>query len=188
MPAIYASAKLVIDDANHVTVNNCSVNSRVYDAIAAGALPITNGIAGAYEAFGDLLPTYQDAHGLTGQIRRWLADEPGCQARVAALRRLVIEKHGFEHRARDAVCSLSEPADVPSIAVTGDGPCARAADQAPPVALGPLMAALARASWIPPSDWNGPLAAAADIRLHVGVAPPLPYGPVRAPSLDSVRC
>lgn len=176
MPAIYASAKLVIDDANHVTVNSGSVNSRVYDAIAAGALPITNGIAGAYEAFGDLLPTYQDAHGLTGQIRRWLADEPSRQARVAALRRLVMEKHGFEHRARDAMRFLSEPADVPFIAVTGDGPCARAADQAPPVALGPLMAALARAGWradwVPPSDWNGPLAAAADIRLHVGAAPP----------------
>ncbi|MGW9332845.1 glycosyltransferase family protein [Bosea sp. NPDC055594] len=176
MPAIYASAKLVIDDANHVTIDSGSVNSRVYDAIAAGALPITNGVAGAQETFGDLLPTYRDAHGLTGQIRRWLADEPGRLERVAALRRLVMEKHGFEHRARDAVRFLSEPAQIPFVAVTGDGPEAGAMVDARPAGLAPLMTALARAGWradwIGQSHWDGRLAASADLRLHVGAAPP----------------
>lgn len=186
MPAIYASAKLVIDDANHVTVNSGSVNSRVYDAIAAGTLPITNGIAGAHETFGELLPIYQDAQSLTRQIRRWLEDESGRQARVAALRRLVMEQHGFEHRARDVIRFLSEPADAPFIAITGDGPCPGAVDQTPPAALVPLMAALARAGWrvdwIPSTHWDAPLAATADIRLHVGASPP----PAARPGQSSI--
>jgi hypothetical protein len=40
---LYKDAKIVIDDANHVTKPWGSINSRVFDATSAGALVITNG-------------------------------------------------------------------------------------------------------------------------------------------------
>src|SRR5690606_23910479 len=40
---LYRSTKIVLDDANHVTKPWASVNSRVFDALAAGCLVITNG-------------------------------------------------------------------------------------------------------------------------------------------------
>lgn len=43
LPELYATAKVVLDDNNHVTKQWGSVNSRVYDALAVGVLVITNG-------------------------------------------------------------------------------------------------------------------------------------------------
>jgi GT2 family glycosyltransferase len=58
MPDVYANTKLVIDDANHVTKAWGAVNSRVYDALAAGALVVTNGSSGSNDIFEGQLPTY----------------------------------------------------------------------------------------------------------------------------------
>jgi hypothetical protein len=43
LPEVYAATKIVLDDNNHVTKAWGSVNSRVFDALAAGALVISNG-------------------------------------------------------------------------------------------------------------------------------------------------
>ena len=43
IPEVYAAAKVVLDDSNHVTKQWGSVNSRVFDALAMGVLVITNG-------------------------------------------------------------------------------------------------------------------------------------------------
>ena len=43
LPEIYAATKLVLDDANHASKMWGSVNSRVFDALASGALVVTNG-------------------------------------------------------------------------------------------------------------------------------------------------
>ena len=75
MPRVYASTKVVIDDANHVTVKSGSVNSRVFDAIAAGALPVTNGLIGSKEVFDGALPTYSTAQEFHGLLTQYLSDE-----------------------------------------------------------------------------------------------------------------
>ncbi|RAP50914.1 MAG: hypothetical protein BZ133_04350, partial [Methanosphaera sp. SHI613] len=41
LPSVYASCRVVLDDANHVTKGFGSVNSRVYDAISSGRLVFT---------------------------------------------------------------------------------------------------------------------------------------------------
>ncbi len=53
----------MVDDANHVTKPWGSVNSRVYDALATGALPLTNGILGSIDAFRSQLPVYSNMTG-----------------------------------------------------------------------------------------------------------------------------
>jgi hypothetical protein len=116
LPDIYASTRIVLDDANHVTVNSGSVNSRVFDAIAAGALPITNGLVGAREVFGDLLPTYATAQDLHGAINYWLDHEPERRSRVARLRDLVLAEHSYHHRATDVRRFLSGR-QVPGLAL-----------------------------------------------------------------------
>jgi len=47
MPKVYASTKIVIDDANKATKKYGAVNSRVFDALACGTLVLTNGKKGA---------------------------------------------------------------------------------------------------------------------------------------------
>lgn len=108
MPRVYASTRIVIDDANHVTITSGSVNSRVFDAIAAGALPITNGLIGAQEAFDGALPTYSSAQELHALVSRYLGDEEARLAKVAELQAIVRREHTYENRARDVVRFLRQ--------------------------------------------------------------------------------
>mgnify|MGYP001584675077 CR=1 FL=1 len=99
LPDVYASTRIVIDDANHVTIASGSVNSRVFDAIAAGALPVTNGKIGAEEVFRGELPVYGSAQELAALLRRYLSDEAAREAKVRRLQALVRAQHCYANRA-----------------------------------------------------------------------------------------
>ena len=101
MPEVYRSCKIVLDDANHVTKPWASVNSRVFDAISAGCMVISNGIEGAEEVFGDLLPTYQDNEELRSQLHYYLGDEKAINDRLRELQNIVLGQHTYSHRARE---------------------------------------------------------------------------------------
>ena len=67
--------KIVIDDANHVTAPWGSVNSRVFDALAAGALVISNGHLGVAETFGAAFPTFSTAADLRTLLKHYLDND-----------------------------------------------------------------------------------------------------------------
>lgn len=99
LPAVYRSTKIVLDDANHVTKSWGSVNSRVFDALASGCLVITNGDEGAREIFADLLPTYSSAEDLERKLTYYLSHEKKREELVEDLKKQVLEKHTYAHRA-----------------------------------------------------------------------------------------
>lgn len=105
MPDIYASTKIVIDDANLTTIAWGSVNSRVFDALAAGTLVITNSRTASDDAFDGLLPVYTDRDDLTRQIHNYLSQPRERHALAEKLRRIVTEQHSYAVRA-DQVATL----------------------------------------------------------------------------------
>jgi O-antigen biosynthesis protein len=107
MADVYASCKIVIDDSNFVTATWASLNSRVFDAAAAGALVITNNVAGARETFGDLLPTYSDRDSLFRQLERF-RDETTRIKVADGLRELVGKHHTYDNRANEFLSFLRE--------------------------------------------------------------------------------
>ncbi len=72
---IYAQSRLVIDDANHQTKDWGAENSRVFDALAAGCLVITN------------------------LIRYFTAQPKNYESLQSKLRSLVLKQHLYRHRA-----------------------------------------------------------------------------------------
>ena len=101
LPKVYVSTSILIDDANHVTGLWGSVNSRVFDSLAAGTLVITNGVEGALETFGGLLPTYSSKAELEASLKHFL-EHPGERQKLAnELRHVVVEKHSYEYRAAE---------------------------------------------------------------------------------------
>lgn len=121
MADIYASTRLVIDDANHTTVLWGSANSRIFDAVAAGCLVITNSQEVSNDAFGGLLPVYNSRERLKELIDHYLSDEGARLALVSRLQEIVLSSHSYQHRARTAAvymqqafsalrCSVSLPA------------------------------------------------------------------------------
>ncbi|NEP73002.1 MAG: tetratricopeptide repeat protein [Okeania sp. SIO2G4] len=108
MPKVYASTKIVIDDANSVTKQWGSTNSRVFDAIMSGALVVTNGELGNQESFDGLLPTYNSRESLENLLREYLTNEELRLAKVAELQKIVTEKHTYKHRAHTIFSALRE--------------------------------------------------------------------------------
>ena len=103
LPNVYWAATIVLDDFNWTTVGWGAVNSRVFEAIAAGALPVTNSPLGL-DALGLAdVPTYAAPDDLNPLIDRLLGDADGTEALVEKLGAIVRERHSFEVRAREFV-------------------------------------------------------------------------------------
>jgi GT2 family glycosyltransferase len=99
LPDIYRRSLLVLDDFNHTTERFGNVNSRVFEALACGALPVTNRRAGLQEVGLGEIPVYHDRHGLIPLITG-LVDDPAGTAQLAArLEKHVEEEHSFAARA-----------------------------------------------------------------------------------------
>ncbi|NER06636.1 MAG: glycosyltransferase family 1 protein, partial [Okeania sp. SIO3C4] len=108
MPKVYASTKIVVDDANSVTKQWGSTNSRVFDAIISGALVVTNGELGNQESFDGLLPTYNSRESLENLLQEYLTNEELRLTKVAELQKIVEEKHTYKHRAQTVFTALRE--------------------------------------------------------------------------------
>lgn len=99
MPKIYHNTKIVIDDANHVTKSYGAVNSRVFDALAAGTLIITNGVIGATETFNGLLPCFETPEEFNEKLKYYLENEKEREELVSKLQQFVLENHTYDVRA-----------------------------------------------------------------------------------------
>ncbi|MFN8392749.1 MAG: tetratricopeptide repeat protein [Bdellovibrionota bacterium] len=106
LPQVYASTKVVIDDATLVTKTWGSVNSRVFDAIAAGAVVITNGRAGSEALFDGQLPWFDSASSLESLLVELIESDEKRQQRVAVLQQIVKERHTYEVRAKQTFSAL----------------------------------------------------------------------------------
>lgn len=108
MPEIYKSTKLLIDDANKVTKPFGSVNSRVFDALAAGTLVITNGIFGANELFEGKLPVYQNTEELHNLINFYLQNDNEREILAKELKKIVLENHTYDIRANQLIDNIED--------------------------------------------------------------------------------
>lgn len=108
LPDIYASTKIVIDDAGEHARPYGSVNARVFDALAAGALPLSNGGTGVGALFGDGLPTWDSRDSLRQQLDRLLADDSLRERLIEPFRQLVLKEHTYGRRARQLHAILRE--------------------------------------------------------------------------------
>jgi glycosyltransferase involved in cell wall biosynthesis len=99
LPSLYRQAAIVLDDQNHTTQPYGNVNSRVYECLISGSLPITNAILGLRDIGLEDVPSYTTPEELEALIGRFLAEPAEAQALVVKLQEVVIREHTFEHRA-----------------------------------------------------------------------------------------
>ena len=99
IPKVYANCKIVIDDAAINTKSYGSVNSRVFDAAAAGALVLSNGSLGVKELFGRLIPVWNSQQDLHQHIKHYLSNDTERESLVAKIQSIVFAKHTYKARA-----------------------------------------------------------------------------------------
>lgn len=100
LSALYQQSLLVLDDANHVTKTWGAANSRVFDALAAGCLVITNSQSVSAEVFAGELPVYHSPDHLQQLVAHFLQSPQDRQALASRLRQHVLREHTYAHRAR----------------------------------------------------------------------------------------
>jgi len=84
------------------------VNSRVFDALSAGALVVTNGKLGSEYVFDGLLPTYDSQESLEELLQYYLTHEAARLELVEKLQTIVKDKNTYKHRAWTAFESLKQ--------------------------------------------------------------------------------
>jgi GT2 family glycosyltransferase/spore maturation protein CgeB len=99
LPRVYAEAKLVLDDTQGPTLPYGAVNARVFDALAAGTLPVTNCETGVRELFDAEFPVWSSRETLRSTLDGLLADEGRRETLARRYRGLVLSRHTYAHRA-----------------------------------------------------------------------------------------
>ena len=99
LPALYASAGLVLNDHWEDMRVEGFVSNRIFDVLATGARLLTDEVAGLAEVLGDGLTTWSDV----AEFGHLAADPleqhyPDAEARLALAERVVAE-HSFDARA-----------------------------------------------------------------------------------------
>ena len=129
LPAVYASAKLVLDDTQEPTLPYGALNARVLDALAAGALPVTDCVTGARELFDSDFPVWSSAGDLRSRLDGLLGDERLRRSLGRRYRTIVLQEHTYAHRAEQLRRVLMEHEHRLSFVIKIGAPDRAAADR-----------------------------------------------------------
>jgi GT2 family glycosyltransferase len=102
----YASADIVLNDHWPDMQREGFLSNRLYDASAAGAFVISDGIDGLEAEFDGGVVGYEDAADLHALIERFLADPDARREHAARARAAVIARHTFEHRIEEMLAEV----------------------------------------------------------------------------------
>lgn len=172
LPDAYSSARFVVDDTAGPTRPYGAVNSRVFDALAAGALVLSDNVAGLHELFDDDFPVWNDGDDLR-RIAREFADDPERRATlVERYRQQVLERHTYARRVEQIRDLLAGWAAAPRVGIRAGIP---RSEEAPSWGDHHFARALqrqlerrghpTRVHLLP--EWEEPYAARDDVALHL---------------------
>ncbi len=102
IPSVYASTKLVVDDANIATKKWGALNCRIYDALASGTACITNNSIGVEELFDNDFPLYV-GDDVNTEITKLLSDDMHRDKISAKYQKIVLEKHTYYNRKKTII-------------------------------------------------------------------------------------
>jgi hypothetical protein len=110
---VYASAGVVLNDHWDDMREQGYVSNRVYDALAAGAVLLSDDVPGLRERFGDAVATFATDDELRAQVDRLLADPAAARAAARRGRALVLAGHTFGHRVEAILARVATLRDAP---------------------------------------------------------------------------
>lgn len=128
----YSNCKVLLNDHWDSMRESGFISNRLYDASAAGAVVISDPVAGLSEVFGDTILVARDAADLEDKVK-FVINEPEAARNLASrAREIVINRHTFDVRARSILDtvenlfstragSLSPPAALNNITVDAEG-------------------------------------------------------------------
>ncbi len=95
---VYASAKLVLCDHWDDMRSHGFASNRLYDAVASGAVVVTDAVAGLDARFGDAVVPYATPEELRATVERLLGSDDERRQRADGARERLLRGHTFDHR------------------------------------------------------------------------------------------
>ncbi len=105
---VYSSSAIVLNDHWDDMREHGFISNRIYDALACGALVLSDELPELSDRFGETVVTYSDRAELQGLIERLLASPKERAKRGRRGRELVLAHHTFEHRVDQLLEILAE--------------------------------------------------------------------------------
>jgi hypothetical protein len=103
----YSSAAIVLNDHWADMREQGIVSNRIFDALACGALVVSDHLPELEARFGDAVVTYRTREELQVSVARLLADPAERAERAAAGRAQVLAAHTFRHRVDTLLASIA---------------------------------------------------------------------------------
>jgi spore maturation protein CgeB len=103
----YSSAAIVLNDHWDDMRAEGFLSNRLYDALACGALVISDHVVGIETEFDGSIVTYRDRVDLAALIERYLGDETERHERGRRGRAAVLERHTFDARAQVLLAAVT---------------------------------------------------------------------------------
>jgi len=129
LPEAYASTKIVLDDTAGPTKPYGAVNSRVFDALASGALVLSDNTIGSADLFDELLPTFSSRRELRDLLDRYLADDTLRAETANALRQMVLDRYTYRHAVERLIDAARDQIMAPRVAIKIGPPNHEVAEQ-----------------------------------------------------------
>jgi spore maturation protein CgeB len=118
----YSSAAIVLNDHWDDMREQGIVSNRVYDALACGALVVSDHLPELAERFGDAVVTYDTPAELHAHIERLLADPVERAERAAIGRARVLAHDTFRHRVDALLAAVAAQRAPNALKTAGDRP------------------------------------------------------------------
>jgi O-antigen biosynthesis protein len=110
---VYSSAGIVLNDHWDDMREHGYISNRVYDALACGALVLSDDVPGLAERFGEAVAIYRSPEELRDLIERLLADPRELRRRGELGRAAVLAEHTFAHRIDELLAVVAERVQEP---------------------------------------------------------------------------
>ena len=105
---VYSSAGIVLNDHWDDMREHGYISNRVYDALACGALVLSDDVPGLTERFGEAVAVYRSPAELRELIERLLAEPGELRRRRELGRAAVLAEHTFAHRVDELLAVVHE--------------------------------------------------------------------------------
>ncbi|MEJ2344685.1 MAG: glycosyltransferase, partial [Gammaproteobacteria bacterium] len=106
LPEIYSRARIVLNDHQPEMRDNGFVNNRTFDALACGAVVVSDDVRGLRRGLG--VRTYRSRQELTRHIDQILGDETTAMAETEDLRQAVLQSFTFAQRVSQLAAILAQ--------------------------------------------------------------------------------
>ncbi len=106
LPAVYASAGVVLNDHWDTMRTWGFVSNRLFDVLACGTPVVSDHLPEVDELFAGAVPTYRTPDELGEAVREALDDPVAARARSELGRQAVLAHHTFDHRAAQLLAAL----------------------------------------------------------------------------------